>query len=517
MGEASRPRIDDPRLHLATVILTIHVLGQTVLDFRISVVHIVASIGVCFLIETTRTFIREQRFVWPASALLTGSGVALILRLPDAEANAPWATEGWQLYVAVAALSLASKYVIRFRGSHVFNPSNLVLVLTFVVLGSGRVEPLDFWWAPMGPAMAFAYLVILVGGVLITRRLGLLKLAIGFWVTLAIGLGALALSGHCMTVLWDLHPVCDWHFWWVVVASPETMIFLFFMITDPRTVPSGSWSRIWFGVSVAGVSMLLMAPQTTEFGAKVGLLGGLAVCSALRPAVVLASEKDWSRQVARTLRPMWPTRLGPQPMFTTGAWLSVLTAMVLIPTTVVAGRPARSLEPTAFSESFEVEELIDPTGVLPPVDPESLPVVDVDSEVRDFDESVTDSSAQQLAAELVWLLQVENEAVISHDGDLARAVDRGRRRDEALDRIESAEATGVTTSSESRFESLRLVLVRAGQRGIRLGFETRGTRHEEDLADDALVATRDLVVEEMIVLSGSAEDRWFLFDTLPLD
>ncbi len=48
----------------------------------------------------------------------------------------------------MAGLSLLSKYVIRYRGNHVFNPSNIGLVLAFIVLGSTRVEPLDFWWGP---------------------------------------------------------------------------------------------------------------------------------------------------------------------------------------------------------------------------------------------------------------------------------------------------------------------------------------------------------------------------------
>ena len=44
-----------------------------------------------------------------------------------------------------AAISLLSKYVIRFRGRHVFNPSNFGLVVCFLLLGSARAEPLDWW------------------------------------------------------------------------------------------------------------------------------------------------------------------------------------------------------------------------------------------------------------------------------------------------------------------------------------------------------------------------------------
>ncbi len=70
-----------------------------------------------------------------------------------------------------------------------FNPSNIGLVVTFIVLGSTRVEPLDFWWAPLNSWMIAAYTVILVGGLLITRRLRLLAVAGTFWITLAVGLG----------------------------------------------------------------------------------------------------------------------------------------------------------------------------------------------------------------------------------------------------------------------------------------------------------------------------------------
>ena len=81
--------------------------------------------------------------------MLTGSGVALILRVVGTPADDPWNTYDWYVFAGVAGFSLLTKYVIRYRGSHVFNPSNIGLVVAFVVLGSTRVEPLDFWWAPL--------------------------------------------------------------------------------------------------------------------------------------------------------------------------------------------------------------------------------------------------------------------------------------------------------------------------------------------------------------------------------
>ena len=69
----------------------------------------------------------------------------------------------------------------------------------------------------------------------------------------------------------------------MIVTSPEVLIFLFFMITDPKTMPAGRVGRVPFGFLVAVASTLLMAPQTNEFGTKVGLLAGLVLVCAARP------------------------------------------------------------------------------------------------------------------------------------------------------------------------------------------------------------------------------------------
>jgi hypothetical protein len=61
------PRAGDPRLRLAAVLLTVQVLGQTVLDFKLSIAQILVSLGVAALLEITVTFRRTGTLVWPAS------------------------------------------------------------------------------------------------------------------------------------------------------------------------------------------------------------------------------------------------------------------------------------------------------------------------------------------------------------------------------------------------------------------------------------------------------------------
>ncbi|HEY3427245.1 MAG TPA: hypothetical protein VGK83_01110, partial [Acidimicrobiia bacterium] len=247
------PNLRDPRLHLAAVIVSIHILGQTELGFRVTIPQILSAILASAILEIVITFRRKRQLVWPASAMLTGSGVALIFRVIGTQRGDHWSFRGWYLFAVVAAVSLATKYVLTYRGSQLFNPSNVGLVAAFLLLGSDRAEPLDFWWGPPSGAMILAYSIILVGGLLITSRLQLLSMAAAFWLALAAGLGLVAASGHCITAAWSVRPLCGLDFWWIVMTSPEVLIFLFFMITDPKTTPARAFPRVIFG---AGLGVL---------------------------------------------------------------------------------------------------------------------------------------------------------------------------------------------------------------------------------------------------------------------
>src|SRR5690242_8927397 len=158
------PKFRDPRLHLAAVIITLQVLGQTAFGFSLSIAQILVAIGTCALLEAGIAFFRQHVVLWPASALLTGNGVAFILRVPGTSHGDWWSLHGWWVYVGTAAVSLLSKYVIKVKGEHIFNPSNIGLVLCFLILGRTYAEPLDFWWGPMNGWLVVALAIILTGG-----------------------------------------------------------------------------------------------------------------------------------------------------------------------------------------------------------------------------------------------------------------------------------------------------------------------------------------------------------------
>ena len=389
--------------------MTIHTLGQVALEFAVSVPQIASAILASALLEVVIAARRSRTIVWPASAMLTGSGVGLIMRVTGTKAGEHWSFHRWWLFALVAAGSLATKYLIRWRGGHVFNPSNLGLVLTFVLLGESRVEPLEFWWHGFGPPMVLVYTVIIGGGLAINRRLHLLELAGAFWFTFAAGIGVLARSGHCVNAPWSFTPVCDGRFWWTVATSPEVLVFMLFMITDPKTVPGGRTSRVTFGVSIAILATLLMAPQQTEFGAKVGLLGALTIVSALRPLV-------------GAIRLPQLSRVGPDQVGTAIGAFAIMGLALFAFGTVRLGERARF--PT--TAAITIADIPDPAEILARPHDRSLPPVTFESSMSMFgEEYVLPETYSSICEALLYALDVEAEIVRRRDGDLLRAVNHG--------------------------------------------------------------------------------------------
>jgi hypothetical protein len=135
-----------------------------------------------------------------------------------------------------------------------------------------------------------AYALIVVGGIMLARRLRIQSIWMSFWLVFAALIGVLALTGHSMVARWHVGPIGGLDYWRTLALSPETLIFAYFMITDPRTSAHGRTGRVLYGAAVGAMSAFLISFQTTEYASKVSLLTGLVLVCALRPLL-----ERWSR------------------------------------------------------------------------------------------------------------------------------------------------------------------------------------------------------------------------------
>jgi hypothetical protein len=412
------PRLRDPRLHVASVVVTVQVLGQVAIRWDLSIAQILVSLLTAAAIELTITVPRTRVVAWPASALLTGNGIALILRVPGTEHGDWWSLKGWYVFAAAAALGVLSKYVIRVADRPLFNPSNLALVVTFLVLGSGLADPQDLWWGPMSLGLVLTYGVILVGGLVITRRLGLLAVSVTFWVLFAGLMAVVAATGHSMTARWSLGPVAGMDYWTTLVFSPEVLIFVFFMITDPKTAARGRTAGMLYAAGVAGASAVLISMQTTEYATKVALLAGLVLVCAGRPL----------------LERLAPAGEGERPR----GWLAQRPARPAA--LAVAGVAVVALVGTAASVAEPPVAVAAAGTTLPPVELSAAqrPEVEIGDALVELGGSFDRDMAESIVTETLGDVLLADRAVAAGDPELLDAVASGPWRAELGERPATA-------------------------------------------------------------------------------
>lgn len=282
------PTVGDPRLRLAAVIISLQVLGQVGLGFKVSIAQILLSIGVCAAVEMFMSYRQQHALVWPASAMLTGNSVAFILRASGTRHGDWWTINGIEWFVIASLVGILSKYVIRFGDRHLYNPSNLGLVLVFLLIGAPQVFPQYLWWGPLNTPVDLALAVILVGAVWILWPLRMLPMCAAFLTPFAILIALEAAGGSCFYAVWNPGPICGSFYWINICASPELLVFVFFMISDPKTSPRLPIARQVYGLAVGVLAAGFIYFQPSEEGIKIALLASLTVVCSVVPLVDMA-------------------------------------------------------------------------------------------------------------------------------------------------------------------------------------------------------------------------------------
>ena len=169
---------------------------------------------------------------WPhlASAYITGISVGSLVRSPFF----------WP-YFLCSVISIASKYVLRFRDRHLWNPSNFGLSAV-LFLAPETVSHLSIQWGNVVWPMAVIWLL----GAIIVWRVGRAHVSATY-------VAAFFVFATVRSVLTDT----PWLATVAPITGPMYQLFVFFMVTDPKTtVRSKAWQCVVV-VVVAFVEMLL--------------------------------------------------------------------------------------------------------------------------------------------------------------------------------------------------------------------------------------------------------------------
>ncbi len=237
----------DPRFHAPLLATTILLLGDAafhILESQPAPPWLVTLSGGAVLeyspsaLAVLTTIIAELilgRFFygkWPhlASAYISGISVGILIK-----SSLLWP------FVLCGLISIASKYVLRIGARHLWNPTNfgvtMMLMLAPLYVASLSVQAGNNGWAVAA--------IWLLGG-LIMVRLGRFHIPLAFvltWAPLAIVRSSI--TGH------------PWQAEIAPITSPMFQLYIFFMITDPKTTTKQRWSQTAVAMLVAVVESAL--------------------------------------------------------------------------------------------------------------------------------------------------------------------------------------------------------------------------------------------------------------------
>ena len=244
----------DPRVFQIAGLSALACYGLFVLRFDVTPARALLILVCALATQWICTRLTHLPVFEPKSALISAISLILLLR-----------TESEWIAVGAAVAAIASKFVIRWKGKHIFNPTNIAIVLA-ILIGQAWVSP-----AQWGSFAFFAFLITCLGIVVVNR-------ARRSDVTFAF------LAFYCGLVLARAYWLGD------PLSIPlhrfqngALLLFSFFMISDPRTTPDSRIGRILFALMVAAGAVWIQV----RFWRSDALLLSLAFFSVFTPLI------DW--------------------------------------------------------------------------------------------------------------------------------------------------------------------------------------------------------------------------------
>ena len=227
---ATPRRVRFDHRYLAPALITcVLVAGQISFGFLESWSRTFLAIATAIIVELLVGRVLYGKWPHLASAYISGISVGILVRSP-----AFWP------YALCSAISITSKYVLRVRGRHIWNPTNFGVV-AMLVLASDTVASLSVQWGNNLVPMV----IVWIFGTVILRMVGRLHITLTYVASFLLFASVrAAVTGH--PFLSELAPI----------TGPMYQLFIFFMITDPKTTVGPKWAQSLVAFLVAAVETI---------------------------------------------------------------------------------------------------------------------------------------------------------------------------------------------------------------------------------------------------------------------
>jgi len=245
--------VSDPRYYQIIVLSLLLGYGIIELDFGIRWQNALTIVATALAVQFLGTRYAGLPRFDPLSPLITSMSLTLLLR-----------TDTIWLAATAATLAIGSKFLLRYRGKHVFNPANFALVSLMLLSDHAWVSSGQWGSAAIG-----AFALACLGFLVLTRaRRAETTIAFGiFYAALLLG-RAIWLDDPFSIPLHQMQ-------------NGALLIFAFFMISDPKTTPNTAAGRVLFAMLVASVAYTIQFIYYQPNGPILALI----ICAPMVPVI----------------------------------------------------------------------------------------------------------------------------------------------------------------------------------------------------------------------------------------
>lgn len=222
----------DPRYLISFLITLVLVVAQLRYHVIGGYERLALALTACMATETVLSWFTRGKLVNLQSAYISGISLTLLLK-PQGAALWPFLLGGY--------LAISSKYVLRYRDSHLWNPTNFAIVALLLV-APAKISVLSHQWGN-----DFSTNLVIWGfGLVIAARVRVLHITLTY-VGSFLALNALRAYLLGQAILPEIAPL----------TGPMYQLFIFFMITDPRTVVRDRRGQMLVAVLIALAETLI--------------------------------------------------------------------------------------------------------------------------------------------------------------------------------------------------------------------------------------------------------------------
>lgn len=224
-------QLEDPRYFQIIYLGLFLLFGIFELNWNTNVPGYIAIISTSVITQLLFARFTNKKYSSWKSALITALGLCLLLK-SDFES----------VLMIGAFLAIASKFLIRSKGKHIFNPANFGIIVAILITGDAWISP-----GQWGSSIVLLYFIG-AAALMILFKVGRIDTSLIFIVTLF----GLEILYSVVYLGWD------WNVFFHKATNGTILLYTFFMITDPVTTPNHKKSRAIWAIALGVISFILM-------------------------------------------------------------------------------------------------------------------------------------------------------------------------------------------------------------------------------------------------------------------